>query len=184
MTERTEMQSFPQRRRRRALELLSEGASKSSVAAELEVQPSTVWRWLQDPSFAAELRQIHEDRLEQVEDRLQCLAKDALEVMATIMMDAEAPHAVRLRAASEILERAGIGTVDARVIARVDRELNQTFTKLKAQLAPNEYERVVGILSGDERPALSVDEIAERVRRIYGLDLGDDTTTTHDGDEP
>lgn len=145
-------------RRARALELLLEGRTDREVASELRCDPSTVWRWRMDPAFTAELRRIHRERVDALETRIDALTESAVGVISELMGDASLPPMVRLRAAVEILDRAGwtggaqkrrlqtavetdVANFYEAIIARCKRETVDEMIKATTEPWPEEEER-------------------------------------------
>jgi len=99
----------PHAQRDRALDLYVGGATTVEVASSLGVDRTTAWRWRSHPLVAAAVASAKRDRLARIETAASDLATEALETMAAIMRDVTAPHAVRLRAATEVLSLVGVG---------------------------------------------------------------------------
>ena len=91
-----------------AVELAIEGKTTGEIASVLGVHRATVWSWLADPGRSAQVEQARRLAAGAVAVRLGELAHDALDTLSSIMVDPVAPHLVRVRAAVEILDRAGI----------------------------------------------------------------------------
>ena len=90
------------------MELLLQGKSPPAVAAEVGVSRTSVWRWTQEPDFASKLSSTREDRRQAIAAGLDLAACDAVRVLHEVMTDERQPGAVRVRAASELLDRAGV----------------------------------------------------------------------------
>jgi hypothetical protein len=101
----------------RGLELLLEGRSDREAAAALGADPSTVWRWRQDPSFAAELEEARGDRIRSLRERVDALAPAALAILERFMTEENRSVSTRIRCATEILDRVGL-TANARTRPR------------------------------------------------------------------
>ena len=97
-----------QPQKQRALELLLVGYAVPDTARELGVNRSTVWRWTQEPEFAAELRSERASRRYAVQEAIHSVALEAVAYLAELVRDPEAPPAVRLKAACAVLDRAGV----------------------------------------------------------------------------
>jgi len=132
--------------RGRALALLAGGRSDTEAAEALGVSRSTVWKWRTDPAFAVELEKVREKRIQDATARLDALVADAVEVLAIVLRDAEAPTMLRLRAAAEVLDRAGLLAGEA-AQRRMRREFDANATLLldvaKRELDPEAYGRLV-----------------------------------------
>jgi len=108
-----------------AVHLAAQGVSTPQIAADLGVHRGTVWAWLSSPEAAAQLADVRKAAHDAVSMRLGELTHDALDVLAEVMRDLSAPHAVRVRAACELLDRAGVHgaprvTVDVQPAVGVD----------------------------------------------------------------
>lgn len=102
-----------QPKRQRALALVLAGRSHAEVAALLRVRRETVWRWSRDPRWAAELSARRADRRAAVAGELDAAALDAVRVLRGLVNDVAAPPVARVRAAAELLDRAGVGMLVA-----------------------------------------------------------------------
>ena len=91
-----------------AVRLAAQGLGTAEIAARLEVHRGTVWAWLSSPDAAAQLAEVRRAAHDAVSMRLGELTHDALDVLAEVMRDVGAPHVVRVRAACELLDRAGL----------------------------------------------------------------------------
>ncbi len=129
--------------RERAMELLLAGNTPPQVAGAIGVNRSTVWRWTQEPDFAAELRQRRAERKFAILEMLEEGALEAVGCLRAIQGDAAAPVGVRVRAACALLDRAGM---DAR----------------GSSLYPNSGLRVEGVESWPEREAALQEDKAHR----------------------
>lgn len=77
---------------------------KAAVAAG--VSESTLYNWLEDPSFQARYRDARRQVLEQAVSQLQRAAGQAVTVLVEIAEDGAAPQAARVSAAKTILDQA------------------------------------------------------------------------------
>jgi transposase-like protein len=110
----------PRHRRSRAtvadaVRLAAQGVSTAQIATDLGVHRGTVWAWLSTPEAAADLADTKRAATEGVTMRLRELTHDALDVLADLMRDDAVPHAVRVKAACELLDRAGVTSATPRV---------------------------------------------------------------------
>ena len=102
------MSHATQPKRQRAIDLVLAGRSHTEVATELGCRRETVWRWSGEPAFAAEISARRVDRRGAVAAELDAGALDAVRLLRSLVGDAEAPAAARVRAAAELLDRAGV----------------------------------------------------------------------------
>jgi hypothetical protein len=91
----------------RALDAMIGGATDAEIARELECDRVTVWRWRHRPDVAGVLAAARAERLHEVAGRLRDAAPRALDLLVRILDDDDAPVSVRVKAAGEILDRAG-----------------------------------------------------------------------------
>ena len=88
-------------RKERALALLASGESVAEAARQLKVSPRTVFRWREDPTFAAELSRLLGEVEGEARDRLRALVPAALDRLAAEMNGGR----LGVRAAREVLDR-------------------------------------------------------------------------------
>ena len=74
------------------------------AAASLGINPATVHRWLQDPTFAEAYRSARRDAVGQAVTRLQQVSGGAVAVLVQVMADKRAPASTRVTAAKTVLE--------------------------------------------------------------------------------
>jgi len=74
------------------------------AAKTAHIGETTAYRWLAAPRFQAALRQAQDETLQEVERVAANLMTAALETLAGVMADCEAPAAARVGAARGILE--------------------------------------------------------------------------------
>lgn len=125
----------PRHRRSRAtvadaVRLAAQGVSTAQIATDLGVHRGTVWAWLSTPEAAADLAGAKRAVAEGVTMRLRELTHEALDVLADVMRDALTPHAVRVKAACELLDRAGVTSGTPKVAVDV------TDTRQGVNIAP------------------------------------------------
>lgn len=108
-----------------ALELLLEGHSNTEVAERLNLDRTTVWKWTKDPQFAGELSERRAERRHAAHGLLDAEVPRCIRTLVTIRDDVRAPAIVRVKAAAELLDRAGIGPVQTVEVvqARSDTEI-------------------------------------------------------------
>jgi len=87
-----------------AVAALLEEPTITAAAERMGVARSTVYRWLDSDDFRDELRRARGRIFETTLSRLQSGATEAVEMLRTIMRDAEAGAAARLSAARAMLD--------------------------------------------------------------------------------
>jgi hypothetical protein len=106
-----------------------ENFTHEKAAAALGISTVTLWRQMQNPEFAAALREARRQAVSLAIARLQNAAGAAVTTQLRIMTDREAPASVRLRASDMILQGAFRGTeiedIDARV-AELERSMEMS----------------------------------------------------------
>lgn len=96
-------------RQEAAIELMLGGKTKREVAEALGITRQAIEGWTKrNPLFAAELSRLRADRRVAVGATLDAVALDAVRVLEEVMKDKGQKGAVRVRAAAELLSRAGI----------------------------------------------------------------------------
>jgi hypothetical protein len=104
--------------------MLGGGLSITKTAEGVGVDRVTIWRWMQIPAFAEESARMRDETVKAAKEHIRSsllraaeVAGEALDAMKPIYLKDEkgfAPvenvpdHGVRLRAAAEILDRAGV----------------------------------------------------------------------------
>jgi hypothetical protein len=78
----------------------------AAASAQSGVSQATLWRYMQDETFARPLREARRVVVSQAVMRLQCAAGDAVKALHDIVNNAEAGDAVRVSAARAILDLA------------------------------------------------------------------------------
>jgi hypothetical protein len=85
----------------------------------------TLHRWLQIPEFRDAYREARRHAVGQATARLQQASSAAVSVLLTVMLDGNAPHASRIRAAHTVLEMSvraiELEDIEARVAALEER---------------------------------------------------------------
>ena len=112
----------------RALEALLSGTTKSDAATAAGVTPRTLNRWLsEDVLFWDTLRSESQKAVFDATRRLTAAMDTAVTTMTAVMSDADAPAAVRLRAAQVVTETA-IKLIETSDILRRLEELETRLT--------------------------------------------------------
>lgn len=103
----------------------------SEAAEATGIGERTLWRWLRDPSFQEAYRKARREAVSQAVARLQRETSQAVEALATVMRDDEAPATSRVSAARAILELAikaiELEDIEARVAELEKRIPNDTI---------------------------------------------------------
>ena len=97
-----------QRRKQRALELILAGHSVTDIASQVGVRRETVWRWRQDPSFASEVSVRQGQRRQAIHDELDAGVIESVRMLRGLVADTDAPPGARVRAATALMDRAGL----------------------------------------------------------------------------
>lgn len=84
-------------RRQAALMALSRGLTVGSAAAQAQVSERSLYRWMREPDFAAELRQAQAEVMAAHERRLAGLLPRAAEVLGELL-ESESEHQRRMAA--------------------------------------------------------------------------------------
>ena len=97
-----------QPKQQRALELILAGHSVTDIAAQVGVRRETVWRWRNDPSFASEVSIRQAQRRQSIHDELDAGVIESVRMLRGPMADTDAPPGARVRAATALMDRAGL----------------------------------------------------------------------------
>jgi hypothetical protein len=102
-----------------AIAALLSHRSIEDAAREVGISPNTLVRWIKEPEFQAACREARRAVFSHAIGRLQDAAGAAATTLLKIMVDPNAPAAIRLRAAEVVLEQAAktfeMEDIDARV---------------------------------------------------------------------
>ncbi len=93
-------------RRERALSALIESRTIAEAADRAGLSASTLYRYTSEPEFCGRLRAVSRTALAEASRRLSAESAEAVNVIAQIMGDEDAPIQTRLNAASQILQHA------------------------------------------------------------------------------
>lgn len=80
-------------------------ATVRSAAAKLRINEQTIYRRKKDPEFMRKYNEARRERTEAARNMLQERAHAAVDTLAMIMQDANAPAQTRVSAATEILRQ-------------------------------------------------------------------------------
>ena len=162
-TQRDATDGATQRRgtqRERAVELFGEGATTAEVGAALGISRVTAWRWLSEPETRHAIGKIRDARASAAGLRLEYVATRAVDVLDGLLDDRDAPHAVRLRAACELLDRVGFGHADRAASARMEREASGFLAAVQASVDAPTYARILAAVAAWDTGKLELDALA------------------------
>ena len=86
------------------LKALLEAGSIDEACKKANINRTTGYKYLKDQLFMDEYRKIRRDAMQQVTARLQKKSEEAVEVLAEIMNNKEAPTSSRVQSAKNILD--------------------------------------------------------------------------------
>jgi len=95
-------------RQHATIRALVTGTTQRHAAELVGVCPQTVSEWMGDADFRRALADAQRDALVDAGGALLALAHEAVGTLREVMTDPDAPPAVRVRAATEVLSRVGM----------------------------------------------------------------------------
>src|SRR5450631_452945 len=107
------------RKKEEAIAALLSHRSVEEAARAIQIDPNTLLRWLQVPTFRKAYRKARREVVQQAIARLQQAAGASGTVALKLMTDPNVPAAVRLRAAEFVFDRAVKGVEVDDIEARV-----------------------------------------------------------------
>ena len=115
----------------------------------------TVWRWRQDPSFASEVSVRQGQRRQAIHSELDAGVLEAVGMLRGLVADPEAPAGARVRAATALMDRAGLTPAYAVEVRHRDDQQAQQATELHdpevmARQILEALPQVVAMLPADE----------------------------------
>jgi hypothetical protein len=108
------------RKQEQAIAALLTQPRVEDAARTVGVAVRTLYRWMRGPEFAARYKEARRAAFGQCTARLQQMSAAAASTLGKIMVDANAPAASRVRAASCILERAAQAIEIEEIEGRLD----------------------------------------------------------------
>jgi hypothetical protein len=123
-------EELPDKQQKALAALLSEPTLKAAARSAGCSEP-TLWRYIQDKTFAKRLRELRLESVAQASARLQNTSGEAVRVLTELMTGAEVPPAVRMASARYVLEMA-FRSVELDDLQRRIEEL-EAFIKRKAE---------------------------------------------------
>jgi transposase len=110
-------------RKQRAIDMIVAGKSYRAIAEELGTTRATLWHWrTHNKAFREQLAIAQREATVEARETISLWSSRAVETIVALMEDVTVKPDVRLRAAAEILDRAGVvhveerGTDDANVL--------------------------------------------------------------------
>lgn len=104
-----------------AIAVLPSYRSIEEAARAIGISPSTLLRWMKQPEFEAALQKARRKVLSQAIERLQNAADAASKTVLKIMLNANTPTGIQLRAAEIVLNQAAKAGEIERIEARLAR---------------------------------------------------------------
>ncbi|HEX2999563.1 MAG TPA: hypothetical protein VHR86_04935 [Armatimonadota bacterium] len=111
--------TLTKKQERAVLALLTEPGVDAAAKA-VGVNPSTLWRWLQDDNFKAAVAAARREAFGAATSRIAASCTEAAETLRMIAIDPEAPPAARVSAAKAILEKAAAAIELEDLTIRID----------------------------------------------------------------
>jgi hypothetical protein len=109
------------RKKEEAIVALLTQRNLDEAAKSIGIAPNTLLRWQKLPEFQTAFREARRNAFAQSIARLQQASSAAVSVLVKIMIDPNAPHSTRVRAADSVLDHAAkaieIEDIDVRVSA-------------------------------------------------------------------
>ena len=129
------------------------------------VRRETVWRWRNDPPFASEVSVRQAQRRQSIHDELDAGVIESVRMLRGLVADTDAPPVARVRAATALMDRAGLTPAYA-VEVRHKAEYAQQQATEQAFKDPQDLARdilavlpeAVAILPRDEVEAVLSDQ--------------------------
>jgi hypothetical protein len=107
------------RKREEAIAALLGQRNIDEAAKSISVASNTLLKWMKEPEFQAAYREARRAAFGQAVARLQQASGAAVSTLLKIMVDANAPHSTRVRAADSVLDHSAkaieIEDIEARV---------------------------------------------------------------------
>ena len=136
LAEQVRFQDEPETRAT-AARLLEAGYTVHTVAARLDIRPSTVWSWSREPEVQSAIQAGKERRKAILGQKFEGAADVALEALIEVAGDAGVAPRDRVTAASQLLDRCGItperpGTGEMRAVVAVDIDFDERLARIVA----------------------------------------------------
>jgi hypothetical protein len=118
-----------------AIEALLKEPTTAAAAKDAKISETTLWRWLQEPGFAAAYRSARGRLLEGTLTALQSASVKAVETLRNVLEDAAAKPGEKVSAARSILEY----SLKAREVLEVEERLAYLEKMLEVQETRKEH---------------------------------------------
>ena len=109
------------------------GHSVTDIAAQVGVRRETVWRWRNDPSFASEVSVRQAQRRQSIHDELDAGVIESVRMLRGLVADTDAPPGARVRAATALMDRAGLTPAYAVEVRHKAEHAQQQVAKLQLE---------------------------------------------------
>jgi hypothetical protein len=140
-----------------------EGGGCADIASQVGVRRETVWRWRNDPSFASEVSVRQAERCQSIHDELDAGVIESVRMLRGLVADTDAPPGARVRAATALMDRAGLMPAYAVEVRHRDGQQAHQATELQdpevmARQILEALPQMVAIL-----PATEIQAVLERM---------------------
>ena len=113
-----------------AVAAITAGCSITGAASRAGIDRSTIYLWLKQAAFVAELNRAKMEQVQLVKDELRALAVDATRTLRDLLTAPETPPTIRLRAAVAVIQ--AVGGLEPEKIGPTDAgEIQYNLTMLK-----------------------------------------------------
>jgi hypothetical protein len=115
------MVSKKSRQRDKLIQALLQQPSREKAAASAGISAVTAWRIRKTPEFKREYREARREAVAESTARLQHATSAAVSTLLKVMVDPQAPAAIRTRAADSVLRHAANAGEQEEIQARVEQ---------------------------------------------------------------
>jgi DNA-binding MurR/RpiR family transcriptional regulator len=105
----------------RAIVALIAAETVEKAAEQINVAPSTIYRWMQDKDFKNSYRNAKSELVTHAITRLQQISSESAETLREIMQDKEKPASARVTAARAILDTAIKAVEYENLLVRIEK---------------------------------------------------------------
>lgn len=93
-------------RQERFLKALLETGTIDEACKKAKINRSTGYKYLKEDAFLSEYRALRREAMQQVTAKLQKRSKEAVDVLAEVMLDKDSPATSRVQSAKNVLDMA------------------------------------------------------------------------------